>query len=129
MPVTLRRYLETTQGTLGQFVMPGNGTFYTMERRSVGEHPRIPAGNYEMVLDFYHKGNYPAYLLVVPGRDRILIHIANRASELLGCIAPGQSIGFLAEELAVLQSRMAFTQFMVSMKNVPSDYITIHDPP
>ena len=129
MPVTLRRYIETTQGTLGQFTLSGGETFYTIERMSTGEHPRIPAGSYEMRLDYYHKGDYPAYQIIVPGRDRILIHIANRATELLGCIAPGQTIGFLAGELAVLQSRIAFTQFMVAMRTVESDYIIITGPP
>lgn len=136
MPVTLRRHLETSQGTLGQFSLPSNGTIYTMERKRTGEHPHIPAGTYEMRLGMYYGGDgvggkkdYPAYELIVPGRDLIKIHIANRASELLGCIAPGLSIGFLAGELAVMQSRVAFTQFMVAMKNVESDYITIFDAP
>lgn len=129
MPVTLRRYIETTQGTLGQFTLSGGETFYTIERMSTGEHPRIPAGMYEMRLDYYHKGDYPAYLILVPGRQRILIHAANRAVELLGCIAPGQTIGFLGDQLAVLQSRAALAQFMVAMKNVPADYITVLNPP
>jgi hypothetical protein len=128
MPVTLRRYIETTQGTLGQFVLEDNSTLYTMERQSVGEHPRIPAGLYELRLDFYHKGNYVAYQIIVPGRDRILIHVANRAVELLGCIAPGKAIGFLEGQLAVQQSLMAFRKFMDVMGGVQSDYLTIHNP-
>ena len=128
MPVTLQRIIETNQGTLGQFSLNDNSTLYSMERMSTGEHPRIPAGFYEMRLDTYHKGGYPAYLLVVPGRDRILIHAANLAEELLGCIAPGKQLGYYMGKLAVLASRMALTKLMETMGNVAQDYITILDP-
>lgn len=128
MPVTLRRYIETSQGTLGQFSLNDQSYLYSIERQSAGEHPRIPAGIYELHLDYYHHGDYPAYEIVVPGRSRILIHVANRAVELLGCVAPGKALGFLAGELAVLQSKIALTKFMESMKGVQRDYITVHDP-
>lgn len=129
MPVTLHRYLETTQGTLGQFSLDDRSTLYTMERQSTGEHPRIAAGIWEMRLDYYHHGDYPAYEIVVPERSRILIHVANKAVELLGCIAPGKSIGFIAGELAVMQSKLALARFMESLKGAKRDYITIVDPP
>lgn len=128
MPVTLKRVIETSQGTLGQFTLTDSSTLYTMERMSTGEHPRIPQGFYELRLDFYHKGNYAAYEIIVPGRDRILIHVANRAVELLGCIAPGKAIGFLDGQLAVMQSLLAFKKFMATMGGVKSDYLTVHDP-
>jgi hypothetical protein len=32
-------------------------------------------------------------VLGVPGRDGIRIHIANKPSELLGCLAPGNGVG------------------------------------
>jgi len=129
MPVTLHRYIETSQGTLGQLVLDDQSILFSMERLSTGEHPRIPAGLYEMTLDTYHKGGYPAYLIHVPGRDRILIHAANLMTELLGCIAPGKSIGFLGGKLAVMQSKVALAKFMDVMQEVPNDYITITDPP
>lgn len=128
MPLVLRRYLETTQGTIGQFTLENGRTLYSMERRSSGDHPRIPAGIHEMRLDEYHAGHYPAYEIIIEGRSRILIHAANRAAELLGCIAPGKMLGFMAGELAVLQSRMALTALMESLEGAQQDYITIHDP-
>ncbi len=127
MPVTLQRIVETSQGTLGQFSLEDNSTLYTMERMSTGEHPRIPAGLYEMRLDTYHKGGYPAYQIIVPGRDRILVHIANLASELEGCIAPGKSLGYYLGKLAVLQSKLAFTKFMAVMAGAQQDYLTVLD--
>lgn len=128
MPVTLNRYIETAQGTLGQFSLEDRSQLYTMERPSTGEHPRIPAGIWELRLDYYHHGDYPAYEIVVPERSRILIHVANKASELLGCIAPGKSIGFVEGILAVMQSKLALAKFMESLKGAKRDYITIVDP-
>ena len=128
MPITLRRYLETTHGTVGQISLTDQSILYSMERPSTGLHPRIPAGLYELKLDYYHKGDYPAYQIIVPGRDRILIHAANLASELLGCVAPGKSLGFIEGVLAVLQSRLALTKFMEGMAGAKRDYITIVDP-
>lgn len=128
MPLTLRRFVETVHGTFGQFTLADGTNLYSVERQSVGEHPRIPAGLYEITLDTYHHGGYPAYLVHVPGRDRILIHAANRAVELLGCIAPGKALGFIAEQLAVLDSKKALTILMASLDGAAQDYLTIHDP-
>ncbi len=127
MPLTLRRYLETTQGTIGQITFQDGATLFSMERMSTGEHPRIPSGLYEIKLDIYHKGGYPAYQVIVPGRDRILIHAANRAAELEGCIAPGKSLGFVAGELAVLQSKQALAMLMEKLGGVQRDYLTIFE--
>ncbi len=128
MPVVLQRVVDTSQGTLGQVTMADDTTLYTLERNAAGEHPRIPAGLYVMRLDVYHKGGYPAYEIIVPERSRILVHAANRAEELLGCIAPGLAIGFLAGELAVLQSRTALKRFMDGLHGAPQETIAIHDP-
>jgi len=137
MPVTLQRIIETSQGTLGQFLLSDNSTLYTMERMSTGEHPRIPAGLYKLKLGMYYAGDglggkadYPAYeILGVPGRTNIKIHVANRAVELRGCVAPGKALGFLQGQLAVLQSLPAFRKFMDSLAGAATDYITVLDPP
>ena len=128
MPLTLRRVLETAHGTIGQITFGDGATLYSMERMSTGDHPRIPAGLYEITLDMYHKGGYPAYLVHVPGRDRILIHAANLAEELEGCIAPGKQLGFYLGKLAVLQSNPALRFLMDKLNQIASDYLTVLDP-
>ncbi len=128
MPLTLQRIIETSQGTLGQFTLEDSTTLYSMERMSTGVHPRIPAGLWEMKLDTYHKGGYPAYEIIVPERSRILIHVANLAEELEGCIAPGKALGYYLGKLAVLQSKAALTRLMSSLLGAAQDYLTIHDP-
>ena len=68
----------------------------------------IPAGEYKLCL----KHESPKFgdcfsVENVPGRSDILGHPANRASELLGCFAPGRRFGKLDGEFAVLSSRKA----------------------
>lgn len=133
MTINLRRLIETRDGTFGTLMVPVNhgggvATYFTVERQSEGEHPRIPAGVYRMNLDRYHQLDIPAYEIVVPGRDRILLHPANLASELLGCVAPGFRLGFLNDKLAVLDSRKAFDDFMKMMGGEQTDWIVVTDP-
>lgn len=132
MTITLKRLVETPHGTFGVLTHPSGLKWNTVERMSTGEHPRISAGTYEMKLGMYYAGDgvggktdYPAYELVVPGRKNIKIHVANLASELLGCIALGLNLGFLHDYLAVLSSRQALNEFMLAMNNVKSDWIVV----
>jgi hypothetical protein len=136
MPLTLRRFTETVdQGTLGQLTLPNELTLYTIEQGSTGAHPRIPAGLYEMHLGMYWggdgpggKADYPAYELAVPGRTLIKIHVANWAHQLLGCIAPGRTLGFMGGKVAVQSSVLALRALMESLHGAKQDYITIVDP-
>lgn len=72
----------------------------------------IPAGDYviEMVVSPTH-GNVYAVKDVV-GRTHILFHIANKPSQLEGCIAPCVDFGVLDGEWAGLNSEAAFTRLM-----------------
>lgn len=61
---------------------------YQLEPHNTEAHPKVFAlVNHE--LDVYHWGTEPGYFDRVM-RSLVLIHIANRASELRGCIAPGR---------------------------------------
>lgn len=51
----------------------------------------------------------------VPNRTVIMLHIANTASELMGCIAPGLSRGHIRTEAAVLSSGDAFDKLMAKL--------------
>lgn len=132
MTITLQRLIETRDGTFGRLTIHEGVSWYTVERRADGEHPRIPAGSYPIHLDTYFHGDAPdiaAYEIEVPGRARILIHPANKAEQLLGCIAPGHSLCFLDGKLAVCDSRAALAEFMLDMKGIKKDWIVIYDPP
>ena len=60
----------------------------------VNESEAILPGRYELTLTWSPAFRQIMFLVVaVPGRDGIRIHIANKPSELLGCLAPGNGVG------------------------------------
>jgi hypothetical protein len=72
----------------------GKNTRDNTATAGVNESEAILPGRYELTLTWS-----PAFrqimllVLNVPGRDGIRIHIANKPSELLGCLAPGNGVG------------------------------------
>lgn len=110
-----RTYLD--QCTTGRMHIDGH-VFATMERARVGEHPCIPEGEYTLkphispkhgnVYAFVGDGVYEYKVQAGEvGRCLILLHPANTAHELLGCVAPGLSPGFIGQDHAVLNSKAA----------------------
>lgn len=108
MKLRLERYETNDLATIGRILNPEkNREFicYTVERSPYGIPCRIPAGTYRvqsgespgLLKKLREKGLPEAeakrrsivwWLLNVPGRIAIQIHIANKYSELKGCIAP-----------------------------------------
>lgn len=124
--LVLKRFANTPQGTPGRM-----GDFYTMERPDLDNVPmlsRIPAGEYDCVRTWYHRGGYDTYEITdVPGRSRILFHVANRMVDVNGCVGLGMQFGVLGGELAVLNSRDAFGMFMIERRGVLSFPLRIED--
>lgn len=62
-------------------------------------------------------------------RTHILFHVANLASQLEGCIAPGECFGVLydkrtdANEWAVMSSGIAFDRLMAYLNNEPAQLV------
>jgi len=95
----------------------------------------IPAGRYR--ARFRTPENTPAglrtgvyELLDVPDRDGILVHVANKAEELLGCLAPGERVGVLPDQSgtpvgAVLASRDALEGLHRATGNAPEILVII----
>jgi hypothetical protein len=130
--VRLQRTQLGTNGkpTLGKLTS-NDGKFmcYTLERSHDGDHPCIPAGTYKVTEDWHHPSDPKRYrcpeLLDVPGRSQIQIHVANRCSELQGCIAPGERIGADCVE----QSSSAFGRLMAYLHGVPLPWtLVVVDP-
>jgi len=115
----LIRFLKTPNGTFGILIWEGNILCCTVERPWVANKVDvscIPAGFYRAVLSVRHAertDNYKVYQIVnVPGRTVIQIHIANRPSELQGCIAPVSNFREFDEEQGGGSSALAFDHFM-----------------
>jgi hypothetical protein len=125
--VRLHRFAYLPVGTFGRLEVMGTvmPTCFTVERPWMDNKRNvscIPEGSYPLVRDYYHRGDYPAYeVREVPGRSRILIHVANEPMEVAGCIAPGLSFGFNR----VIASRPAYRRFMDAMEGVSETLVDI----
>lgn len=127
--IRLERFAYTPYGVFGKIIIPEFECF-TVERPWLDNKPRqscIPEGVYDLELGFFNRGGYPAYELKdVPGRSLIKIHIGNTMDDIVGCIAPGKSLGYLEKKWAVGSSKKAFNEFMQAMKDVESTKINIY---
>lgn len=122
MHVILERFAHSPlHGTFGILTVDGE-SFYTVEQDWENNEPFkscIPNGEYKLLPHDSPKYgscfiienealNVSKYKKDGVKRYGCLIHPANKASQLQGCVAPGVSIGMLDNELAVLGSRKAF---------------------
>lgn len=69
--------------------------------------------------------HWPTEVPASGGRAVVLIHPANYAHELLGCIAPGMGRGFANGVAMVTNSRVAFAQIKHAVPWAPGHTLTI----
>jgi hypothetical protein len=128
MQITLERFAYSPWGTFGRLYLP-EFRCYTVERPWLGNKPRescIPEGAYGLRRSRFNRGGYTAYeVLDVPDRSLIKIHIGNTMDDVIGCIAPGKHLGWVAQKWAVTSSRLAFRDFMRAMENAEHGSIII----
>lgn len=140
--ITLVRsaYLPTaTVGTI--FGIDGKPFCLSIERPWKDNEPFvscIPSGLYEATKDQRHRGQKDEItvweLSGVPspngkGRDQIQFHIANRASELSGCIAPVSWWNIARKEVFGSASGRAFKLFMAELDGRETVEILITNSP
>lgn len=123
MKLTLKR-TYTPKGTFGQLYRDGDFICHTVERNWENNEAFVscvPEGTY--ALSPHESPRFgDCYILEQSSlgvtkqgpsqRTHILIHPANIADQLEGCIAPGMKLGVFAEEWAVMESKVAFTRLM-----------------
>lgn len=137
--VRLERRASAPTGTPGRISVPDLGVaWHSLELPWAENEPRyscIEAGRYLGILDTTSKWSPRPdgalyHLVQVPGRSLIKIHAATWAgderegwySELLGCIAPGSSVGMLKppgyprEQPCLLRSRDALRELMACLE-------------
>jgi hypothetical protein len=124
----LERFAYTPMGTFGKIIFEEFECF-TVERPWLDNKVRqscIPEGSYTLQLGMYNRGGYPAYeVMNVPDRSLIKIHMGNTMDDIVGCIAPGKSLGFLERKWGVTSSKKAFQEFMSAMSEVELSNLTI----
>lgn len=134
MRLVLRRLTGDAERTTG--LLQADGTiFATIERpwlvnsAGPGGIPRkscVPVGVYQ--VEPWHSANFPeTYILTNPdlgvyrqpgdipkgqtwGRAAILVHVANRVRDVIGCVGVGMEHGQLGGEPAVLRSVLAMRE-------------------
>ncbi len=125
----LQRTRSTENGTFGALYIEGLPMLYTVERPWLNNEPDvscIPAGEYRLklrnspLITRITKGERSQGYEVtgVPGRSFVMIHPANLANELNGCIAPGMRLGEIDGVPAVLHSRQAFELIMNRLEGI-----------
>lgn len=122
--VRLIRDKKTDTETLGTIDFEGQH-YETIERPDKNNEPMvscIPAGTYHVTYEMSPSRGEKTFRLVnVPGRSGILIHPANWAYQLMGCIALGLTREMLADKMAVTASRAAVAKFEEQLKREPFD--------
>ena len=122
MQLQLTRFAHYPDRTIGLMELGGRH-WYTVERPWLDNAPNIsciPTGEYTM-----QKVTSPRFgpdtweVMDVPGRTHILIHSANWAKQLEGCIAPGR--GLFANLDGVTNSRNALGE----LERITSDIETM----
>ena len=115
--------------TLGTMTS-GDFACVTLERSQNGDHPCIPAGTYTVAKAIHHPSGphpYPCpHILNVAGRTDIHIHVANNASQLLGCVAVGENVSADGENIE--HSQAAFDRLMTLIGGGFPFSLTIQDP-
>ena len=121
----LRRELQKGDAIWGRLYNDADGaSFWTIENSA----KPIPEGLHPCVKDYYHRGDYPTFEIIVEDRDRVLFHADNYASELEGCIAPGKDRGETEDgKLAVWNSKKAFNEFWDLVQDEDNFLLMIED--
>ena len=115
-------------GTFGVLKINKELFCFTLEPRDEENASRIssiPAQQYECRR--YSSRKFPDtwQIMNVPGRDNVLFHSGNVASQTQGCILLAQHIGKLQDNRAVLNSGATFQSFMNTTAGLVQLHLTI----
>lgn len=90
---------------------------------------RIVVGpnDYTCNADFYHKGGYETFEIILEGHDRVLFHKLNWESQSEGCMGIGESFEIISGKYAIAQSGKGFEEFMKKYKGFKSFTLKIRE--
>lgn len=119
MIIELERFGFFDKGVLGKMTFPSGLELFTIERPWRDNQPFIsciPSGEYTLEWDITGRVRNVPRLRGTAPRTQINIHVANKASELHGCIAPGLTWAFEGTEPLVRDSAAAWGLMMETME-------------
>mgnify|MGYP003131918448 CR=1 FL=1 len=116
--IVLERFCYHPNATLGVIKLDGE-TFYSVERPWLDNQVSvscIPTGTYETGWRESPRFGETWHIKDVPDRTYILIHVANFARDVEGCI--GLGMGLMGDTVAVSESKKAVARFEELTKGV-----------
>ena len=125
---TLKRIASNTDGTFGVLLDEDIPFCLTVERQWLENRSNVscvPDGTYICKRGQFTKHGNTFEVMNVPGRSAILFHKGNIDDDSHGCIIVGEQYGYLSEDVAVLSSGSAFTEFLDRLKDVNEFELTI----
>lgn len=133
---TLTRTSDGNDGTFGQLVTDSGFECWTGElpwRENEPNRSCIPEGVYTCTWRMSSKHGMCYHMENVVGRTGVEIHAANFVGdpevgfkcELLGCIAPGQDLGFIGNQFAVFKSHEALIALETDLAKLPFELTII----
>lgn len=128
--VALHRIGECDNQTYGVLLISGRPRFVTCEDLWKGNQRNIsciPTGRY--TCKHYDSPTFGFTYLVesVPDRSGILFHPGNTSEDTRGCILIGSSFNPERSEFGIIQSRVAFGQFLKLLKDEMSFELTVRN--
>jgi len=124
----LSRIEQSGHGTIGVLRIEKEVQCFVLEKRSLLIAPRlscIPPGVYicKRITSPRHGKTFE--IEDVPGRTHILFHIGNTDSDTEGCLLLGRRPGYINGKRGILESRLAFYDFMTRLNGVDEFNLTI----
>jgi len=132
--LVLKRLAYRSDGIFSALLLDGAPRFVTLEHAfplGIGDSllPVIPPGEFECkrgVHQLAHSGPFQTYEVTgVAGHSGLLFHWGNVNADSDGCVLLGLQFGFVGGVLQVLNSRLAFQQFMDWANNRESLSLTV----
>ena len=131
---SITRKYKTTVYVFGQ-ITNGDYICFTLERPDLNNQPDvscIPTGTYTCKRGMHRlygmTEDFETFeVLNVPNRDKILFHSGNLPSDSKGCILLGTEEGMMHTQFAILNSRVAFRQFMAQNEGVDTFELVISE--
>lgn len=108
------------EGCFSVLVWDGVPFAVSVERTFDDGKPVITNGKFLCKRDFYHKGGYATYEIIIDDHDRVLFHKGNAETDSSGCIIVAEKFGALNAAPAVLESKEGFTEFMFLANGIDS---------
>jgi uncharacterized protein DUF5675 len=91
----------------------------------------VPVGRYPLVYEYSPKFKRELWELkdIPGGRSEAKLHVANLATQLEGCIAPGLRLGAMDDKWCVLASAVALERLHAALAEQKASYINIRNAP